>query len=335
MVFAFTLSVFAVFLFLIGATTMYIVERTRLPHPSMKVYLRLLAVILAHWIVSALVHFVGSLQLHPDQMSDLLLFPASTPWVALATVLERFLLAWEVYLILLSGLISTKALGGRPNRRRHAALFAFLIVFMVGERLVNWLYWGAAPDAAGTEWRGLWYSLGSLVTLMASGLTTYRLVRNRKRAVFDYIGRSYQSLGWGMTLYLAMIVGLALVGVFFPHLVRAADQSTWYMLSVSVLLLVLGSWSLSVGLRILTTSLGAKENKVLHLPAVVASLGLSSREVEIVGLLAQGLVNKEVADRLSLADSTVKNHVYRIYRKLGITSRAGLVRVLTTATGQF
>jgi len=328
-VLSFAFSVVSIFLYLVGATTMFLVERTRLRHPSLKIYLRLLGVILAHWLVSALVHFLGTLQLQPARMNDLLMYPASAPWIALVTIPERFLLAWEIYLILLSGLVSTKTLRGRPSRRRHAVLFAFLVVFLVGERIVNLFYFGAAPDSTATFWRGVWYSVGNLMTLVASALTMVRLVRNRKKAVFDYLGRSYQSLGWGMAFYLGLIVGLALVGVFQPDLLSSLGQSIWYMLSVSVLLIVLGCWNLSVGFRVLSTSLDAKENKTLHAQANLGDLGLSDRETEIVWWLAQGLVNKEVARRLNLADATVKNHIYRIYKKLGITSRAGLVRVLT------
>jgi len=311
---------------------MFLVERTRLRHPSLKIYLLLLGVILAHWILSALVQFLGSLQLHPTQMNELLLLPASAPWIAVISVPERFLLAWEIYLILLSGLTSTKTLRGRAGRRRLASLLVFLVVFLVGERVVNLLFYGASPASAHVAWRGIWYALGNLMTLVASTVTMVRLVRNRKKAVFDYMGRSYQSLGWGMALYLVLIVGLALVGVFRPSLIDSLGQSIWYMLSVSVLLLVLGFWNLNVGFRILNTSLNAQANRTLHTQTDLGALGLSDREKEIVWWLAQGLVNKEVAVRLNLADTTVKNHIYRIYKKLGITSRAGLVRVLTLAT---
>jgi len=110
---------------------MFVVGSTRARLPSMRVYLRRLGVLLTHWILSALWHFLRTLQLHPGQTSDLLLFPATAPWIALISIPERFLLAWEIYLILLSGLISTKTLRGRPSRRRHAAT-ALTIVRLVG-----------------------------------------------------------------------------------------------------------------------------------------------------------------------------------------------------------
>ncbi len=60
-------------------------------------------------------------------------------------------------------------------------------------------------------------------------------------------------------------------------------------------------------------------------PARVADAGLadplSEREVEILRLLAQGLTNRQIADRLSLAEGTVKNYVTIILDKLGVHDR--------------
>jgi DNA-binding NarL/FixJ family response regulator len=50
-------------------------------------------------------------------------------------------------------------------------------------------------------------------------------------------------------------------------------------------------------------------------------LGLSAREAEIMTLIAGGHTNGEIATRLFLAEKTVKNHVNRIYSKLGAGSR--------------
>jgi LuxR family maltose regulon positive regulatory protein len=48
---------------------------------------------------------------------------------------------------------------------------------------------------------------------------------------------------------------------------------------------------------------------------------LSEREVEVLALIAQGLSNREIADRLILAPSTVKVHTRNIYGKLDVHSR--------------
>lgn len=55
---------------------------------------------------------------------------------------------------------------------------------------------------------------------------------------------------------------------------------------------------------------------------------ISQREQEIIQLLVEGLSNKEIADSLFISQKTVKNHLYHIYRKLGINSRLQLMHKL-------
>ena len=50
--------------------------------------------------------------------------------------------------------------------------------------------------------------------------------------------------------------------------------------------------------------------------------GLTARELEVLGLLAQGLTNREIAGRLVVSDHTVHRHVANILRKVGQPSRA-------------
>ena len=57
----------------------------------------------------------------------------------------------------------------------------------------------------------------------------------------------------------------------------------------------------------------------------VVITALSEREMEIVRLVAFGLSNCAVGQRLSLSESTVKNHLVRVYEKLGISTRIELI----------
>ncbi len=58
---------------------------------------------------------------------------------------------------------------------------------------------------------------------------------------------------------------------------------------------------------------------------------LSGREIEVLGLVAQGRSNKEIGESLGLSALTVKSHLARIARKLGTGDRAEMVMVALRA----
>lgn len=65
-----------------------------------------------------------------------------------------------------------------------------------------------------------------------------------------------------------------------------------------------------------------------HLPK---GAGLTSRQIEILGLVGEGLDNNEVARRLFLSESTVKQHLRGAYKVLGAKNRTEAVRLIRDA----
>lgn len=54
---------------------------------------------------------------------------------------------------------------------------------------------------------------------------------------------------------------------------------------------------------------------------------LSTREVEVLRLVVQGLANKEIAVQLKISESAVKNTLQQLFGKAGVRTRSQLVRV--------
>jgi DNA-binding NarL/FixJ family response regulator len=52
---------------------------------------------------------------------------------------------------------------------------------------------------------------------------------------------------------------------------------------------------------------------------------LTARELDVVRCVAEGLSNREIAQRLKLTEHTVKNYLFRIFDKLGVSSRVEVV----------
>jgi NarL family two-component system response regulator LiaR len=63
----------------------------------------------------------------------------------------------------------------------------------------------------------------------------------------------------------------------------------------------------------------------------VSQLGITPRELEILGLIAAGLSNREIAGRLFVSENTVKTHSSRLFDKLGAKRRTQAVQIGKTA----
>jgi DNA-binding CsgD family transcriptional regulator len=57
---------------------------------------------------------------------------------------------------------------------------------------------------------------------------------------------------------------------------------------------------------------------------------LSTREREVVDHLLSGMTNREIADRLEISERTVKNHLWKIYKKMGVETRTQLFCILAS-----
>jgi len=61
---------------------------------------------------------------------------------------------------------------------------------------------------------------------------------------------------------------------------------------------------------------------------------LSPREEEISRLVAEGMSNRDVSKVLHISESTVKNSLFHVFDKLGISNRVELARYVSSATAR-
>ena len=60
--------------------------------------------------------------------------------------------------------------------------------------------------------------------------------------------------------------------------------------------------------------------------ARIDALGITPRELEVLQLIAEGLSNKEMAERLFVSENTIKTHTSRVFDKLGASRRTQAVQ---------
>lgn len=70
------------------------------------------------------------------------------------------------------------------------------------------------------------------------------------------------------------------------------------------------------------------EHSIEH-PRMAARLSI--REQEVLGLVAQGLIDRDIADRLCIAESTVRSHIHNILDKLQLTNRVQAAAFVLTS----
>jgi len=128
--------------------------------------------------------------------------------------------------------------------------------------------------------------------------------------------------GISLALLLFLLKWLELRFIIFDHSFEI------YSGAIAVIFTALGIWlALKLSKPTIKTVLVEKEvyvnrNEDFVLDtAMVSQLGLSKRELEILGLLAEGHSNQEIAEKIFLSLSTVKTHLQNIFEKLDVKRR--------------
>ncbi len=137
---------------------------------------------------------------------------------------------------------------------------------------------------------------------------------------------------WTSILLYGLVLGLSLAALqFFQYkLIVLEHAEHWYIGLVALLFTAVGIWAGNKLTRKKQASFPAAppENEAAgHSKGeMLQRMGITPRELEVLELVAQGLSNQEIADRLFVSLNTVKTHASNIFGKLDAQRRTQAIQ---------
>ena len=141
---------------------------------------------------------------------------------------------------------------------------------------------------------------------------------------------------WTSLLLYGLVLGLSLAALqFFRYkLIVLEHAEQWYVGLVALLFTALGIWAGNKLTRNKRTPPAAAppERDIPFQPReeILEKLGITPREYEVLELVAQGLSNQEIADRLFVSLNTVKTHASNVFSKLDAQRRTQAIQKAQT-----
>lgn len=174
-------------------------------------------------------------------------------------------------------------------------------VYIIQEKVIIYLY-------AISAFKNTFLGFGILITALL--LIENKNVANLKKQ------QVLSAFGW---LFIVLFSGMMAI-----YLIRTKTS----FLIISVISLSVNLVALS-GIKPLIKGLcGSYPNSINHsltINHITEQFDLSNREKQVLGLIIKGKSNKEIEQELFISSHTVKNHIYSIFRKIGVQSRGQLI----------
>jgi len=120
----------------------------------------------------------------------------------------------------------------------------------------------------------------------------------------------------------ALAAVATLLSVLQYHILIRSFSFELYLLMIALLFTAVGVWA---GKKLTGTPASGQHAFIPNREAI-AYLGLSDRELEVLMLLAEGLSNQDIADRLYISKNTVKTHLSNIFSKLDARRRTQAIK---------
>ena len=131
-------------------------------------------------------------------------------------------------------------------------------------------------------------------------------------------------------LLYGLIAGVAIALLrFFEYRFLVLEHSLEiYGGLVAVLFAGLGIW---LGLKLTKPKVVFRDTPFVMNQAKLAELGITPRELEVLGLVATGMTNKEIAAKIFVSENTVKTHAASVFEKLQAKRRTQAVQIAKQA----
>lgn len=123
-------------------------------------------------------------------------------------------------------------------------------------------------------------------------------------------------------IFSALVVAILILFQLSKYRIIVGDSSTETIIAIiAVIFFIIG---VVINKRVLYNKISPSQ-KINH--KKIKTLGLSKREYEVLCLIAMGLSNREIAEKLFVSESTIKTHVSNVLAKLDAKRRTQAIQI--------
>lgn len=203
----------------------------------------------------------------------------------------------------------------------YAAFWLLLAIFFsrVSFNLLRWVL--LATDIMFI----LIFTLASLVYMSKAVLADHKGSVNYQLLVTALIVWNYISFAWGETAN-NLNIGIA------AHVPLDMTIVFWFIVNVATIFYIMRTSFSEAFANTEPETMQTEENIANEGERIFDELqeeySLTDRETELCNFIYEGKSNAEIAEKLFITESTVKTHIYNLYRKTGVKSRMEIIRIV-------
>ncbi|MBN8678756.1 MAG: hypothetical protein J0M29_11070 [Chitinophagales bacterium] len=133
---------------------------------------------------------------------------------------------------------------------------------------------------------------------------------------------------WKHLALYGITLGLLMASLQYSklHILTYGQSEKWYIIVIAILFAAVGIWAGMRWNRKPATSKPDTPSPVLPKDQILAQLGITPRELEVLEQIAEGKSNQEIAESLFVSLNTVKTHLSNIFAKLDAQRRTQAIQ---------